>query len=79
MSSKEDLEKMMRTPVDISTLPLEERANILTLHFIGYLAKPNGINEKVYNNCMEAFSSKRGKVEWETEAVLNILKNYPST
>lgn len=73
---KEDLLKFLGTPKDISKLPLEEQANIIALHFIGYLARPTGISEEVYLRCLVAFNAHRGKVEWESEAIAKVLKKY---
>lgn len=70
----EDLKRYLSTPKDISLFSLEEQANVLTLHFIGYLAKPIGIDDNKYKKCLEAFSNSRGKIEWESEAVLNVLR-----
>lgn len=74
MTDVEDLEKFLRTPKDISHSSDEIKADILTLHFIGYLAKPIGINDVLYKKCAEAFDANRGKVEWESAAVLKALQ-----
>lgn len=73
MFNEEDLKKHLSTPKDISMKSNEDKAAILTLHFIGYLAKPIGIDDILYRRCLEAFNNNRGKVEWEEEAVLKIL------
>jgi hypothetical protein len=62
------------TKKDISSLPKEEQAKIIALHFIGYLAKPKGINEELYIKCLIAFNANRGKVEEETKAIEIVLK-----
>ena len=71
----EDVKKTLVTPIDLNTKDMHEKAEILTLHFIGYLAKPYGICDKLYKKCLEAFNDNRGKTERESEAVLNVLKN----
>jgi hypothetical protein len=71
---KKELENYMRTPRDITEAPIEDKANILTLHFIGFIARPIGIEDKIYEKCLEAFSSNRGQFEWEMEAILEVLK-----
>jgi hypothetical protein len=73
-NAKEDIEKFLRTPQDISKKTLEEQANTLTLAFIGYLAIPTGISKELLEKCCEAFNNNRGKFEWEEEAILTILK-----
>ena len=70
----EDLKKFLLTPQDISSMDYEGRANILALHFIGYIAKPKGIDEIAYNRCLEAFNNSRGKFEKEEEEILKVLK-----
>jgi len=70
----EDVKKQMATPIDLNTKDMHEKADILTLHFIGYLAKPHGICDEQYKKCLEAFNNNRGKTERENEAVLKILK-----
>jgi hypothetical protein len=70
---EENLKRVLGTPKDISNLPTEEQSEILTLHFIGYLAKPTGINEEVYLRCLIAFNANRGKVEEETKAIEEVL------
>lgn len=70
----EDLKKFMLTPQDISSRNYEERANVLALHFIGYVAKPRGIDEIIYKKCLEAFNNNRGQVEKEAGAILKVLK-----
>jgi len=70
----EDVEKQLKTPIDISNLSLEEQADIITLSFIGYIARPTGISKELLEKCLEAFSNNRGKVEREKEAILKVLK-----
>lgn len=69
-----DLEKYLRTPRDISKESLEKQASILTLAFIGYIAIPIGISKELLEKCCKAFNNNRGKVEWEEEAILTVLK-----
>lgn len=73
---REALEQHLGTPRDIINESLENQANILTLHFIGFIPKPIGISNDTYSKCLEAFSNNRGQFEWEMEAVLEILKEY---
>lgn len=70
----EEILNVLKTPKDISKLSLEEMANIITLYFIGYLAKPIGISKELLKKCAKAFDENRGKTEREEEAVYNILK-----
>lgn len=70
----DDLMKRLSTPRDISKMSLEEQASIITLSFIGYLARPVGISKELLEKCCEAFNNNRGKVEWEEEAILKVLK-----
>jgi len=70
----DDLKKFLAISKDISNESNEEKAGILALHFIGYLAKPIGISDTLYKKCVEAFNDNRGKVEWEIKAILKILK-----
>ena len=72
----ESIRKYMATPRNITNDTLEEQASIMTLHFIGYIAKPIGIPEELYKECLSAFNNHRGKVEWEEESVLKVLQNY---
>jgi hypothetical protein len=69
-----ELEKQLRTPRDISKESLETQASLLTLAFIGYIAIPTGISKELLEKCCEAFNNNRGKLEWEMEAILTILK-----
>ena len=73
MNDIKDLKKFLATPRDISNKTNEEKAGVLTLHFIDYLAKPKGIDDKLYEKCVRAFNDNRGKIEWEIEAVLKVL------
>lgn len=70
----EDLKKFMKTPQDLTSLPNEEKADTLALHFIGYLAKPLGIDNIIYKRCLEAFNNNRGKTEKEADAILKVLE-----
>ncbi len=71
----DDLKKFLLTPQDISSMNYEDKANVLALHFIGYVAKPKGIDEATYKKCIEAFDNNRGKTEKEAEAILKVLKD----
>ena len=71
---EKELLKYLSTPKDLTNSSPEEQAGILALHFIGYVARPIGIPEDVYQKCIQAFSSHRGKIEWETDAILEVLK-----
>lgn len=70
----EIMKNQFRTPTDLSTMSLEDQASTLTLHFIGFMVKPKGISDELYNKCVKAFSEHRGKCEWEKAAVLGVLK-----
>lgn len=69
----ERYKKFFRQPVDLTNHSDKDKANLLALHFIGYLAKPTGIYEELYKKCAKAFDEHRGKVEWEKEAILKVL------
>lgn len=69
----EDLKRFLAKPMDISQKSNEEKAETLVLHFIGYLAKPIGIEDAFYHKCIKAFDDNRGKVEIEIAAVLKVL------
>ena len=58
---------------DISSKNNDHKADILTLHFIGYYPKPVGISEKLYEKCLVAFNEHRGQYEWEKDAILCVL------
>ena len=70
----DDLIEHLKKPRDLSNASLEDKAGILTLHFIGYVAKPIGVSDAVYKKALEAFNNNRGKVEWEEAAVLKALQ-----
>ena len=67
------------TPRDISCKNNYEKANILALSFIGYVAKPVGISEEIYEKCVKAFQNcTAGKIEKEIEAIQQALdKEFP--
>lgn len=69
----EDLKRFLAKPQDISQESNEEKAETLVLHFIGYLAKPIGIEDVLYQKCIKAFNDNRGKVETEIATVLKVL------
>jgi len=69
-----DVEKFLQTPRDISGMDLVEQADIITLSFIGYTARPTGISKELLEKCCDAFNNHRGTVEWEIEAVLKVLE-----
>lgn len=71
--SAKELEEHLRKPVDFNSLPDTDKAGILTLHFIGFIAKPLNVPDDVYKAAAEAFDSHRGKTEWEEEAVAKAL------
>ena len=70
----DDVLRFMKEPKDITNINISDKANILTLHFIGYFAKPIGIPEDIYRQCLDAFNGSRGKVEQECSAVLEVLR-----
>jgi len=71
---EEGLKKYLAIPKDLTDASIDDKAGILTLHFIGYVAKPKGISDDVYKKCVEAFNSHRGKMEWEEAAVKKVLE-----
>lgn len=75
MSNVEDIKKYLATPKDISQEDNEEKATIIGLYFIGYIAKPTGISDELLKKCVDAFNANRGKCEQEVEAILKILEN----
>lgn len=74
----EELYKFLKTSKDISKMSNEDKANIITLFFIGYLAKPIGISDELLKKCCDAFNNNRGKCEWEEAAVLKTLEENDS-
>ena len=73
MATEEDIKKFMATPVDISQENDFKKSSTLALHFIGYLAKPIGISEELYQKCLQAFNNNRGKTETEAKAIFDVL------
>lgn len=73
-----ELNKFLNTPKDISNLDIDEQSEILTLFFIGYIAKPIGISDYLLEKCVEAFNNNRGKIEREQQAIFKVLKNNNS-
>ena len=74
--SKEDREELMRylfKERDLAEKSTLEKAEILVLHFIGYIPKPIGIDKETFENCVIAFNGSRGKYEKEVEAVKGVL------
>ena len=69
----ENLMKALSTPKDLAGMDNDHKASIITLYFIGYVAKPTGISKELLEKCCEAFNNNRGKVEREIEAVLKVL------
>ena len=66
--------KAMTTPMDISKKSNYDKANTLALSFIGYVAKPIGISEELYQLCVKAFQEcTAGKIEREIEAIQKVL------
>lgn len=74
-AKEQALKDHLNKPQDISSKPLKDQADILTLAFIGMIAMPIGISKEVLEKCCEAFNNNRGQVEWEAEAILEVLKN----
>ncbi len=70
----ENLKKFLSAPKDISKSTNLEKASTLALHFIGYIARPVGIDEELYNDCLNAFCNHRGKFEWEEKAIYDTLQ-----
>lgn len=69
-----DLEKFLKKRIDFNTV--SDKAQVLVLHFIGFIPKPINIPDDVYKAAMEAFSNNRGKVEQEEEAVAKVLSDF---
>jgi len=69
----------MSTPKDISEKSNYDKANILALSFIGYVTKPVGISEEIYQKCVKAFQDcTAGKIEREIDAIKLVLdKEFP--
>jgi hypothetical protein len=73
---EEEFNQYLLTPKDITSCSFKEKATILTLHFIGYLVKPIGIEEDLYKLCLLAFCENRGKIEIEENSVYTVIKTY---
>ena len=73
MDMVEDLIKNLSTPKDWNDIKAEDKASILTLSFIGYIARPKNIPQDILEKAVEAFNNNRGKVEIEIEAVEKVL------
>ena len=69
----DELMQELRKPKDISAMDTERQASLLVLSFIGYIARPTGISKELMKKCIDAFNNRRGKVEWEIEAVMEVL------
>lgn len=70
----DDILKELKTPKDWNTINPKDRANILVLSFIGYVARPKNIPKETLEIAIEAFNNNRGKVEKEVEAVEQAFK-----
>jgi len=67
--------KHISEPIDISQKDNNMKASTLALSFIGYVAKPVGISEELYQKCVEAFRNcNAGKIEKEIEAIQKVLE-----
>ena len=53
---------------------LKDMASKLTLHFIGFTKRPDGIEDKVYLKVKIAFWQNRGQYEWEESAIKLVLE-----
>ena len=71
---EKDLIKALNTPRDWNEMDNEQRASVLALSFIGYVVRPKNIPKDILEKCAKAFNDNRGKVEWETEAILKVLE-----
>lgn len=69
----EDVKKQLRTPFDVTGKTPHEKASLLCLSFIGYVARPKGLTEQEIRVAVDAFNNNRGKIEWEIEAVEKAL------
>ena len=64
----------MSRPIDISKKTNDLKASTLALSFIGYVSKPTGISEELYQKCVKAFQEcVAGKIEREIEAIQKVL------
>lgn len=73
MIDQDNLIKYLTTPKDWSEIKSEDRATILVLSFIGYVARPKNIPKDVLEKAVEAFNNNRGKVEIEIEEVNKVI------
>jgi len=82
MSSQNDkdaLTKFMGTPQDSTKMNDYTFASTLVLSFIGYLARPSGIDPELLEECIDAFNSNRGKTEIETKVVQKVITEWRKT
>lgn len=71
--NKNDLLKVLNTPIDLASKNLNEQAGLLALHFAGMIAKPTGLSEQIYEKCLEARNKSLPKIEREEEAIYKVL------
>ncbi len=75
----EELKKALYTPRDSNEMDNDRLATTLGLSFIGYCARPSGIDKDLLQKCCDAFNNNRGKAEWEIAAIKKVLdENRPS-
>ena len=68
--------KILFTPKDWNVLSNQDRAELLALSFIGYVARPKNIPIEILQKCIDAFNANRGKIENETEAIFQTLEKF---
>ena len=69
------LMEVLTKSIDISQFPPDNKAEVLALSFIGYMAKPIGISEELYKKCLKAFEDNRGKIQQEKDAILQAIED----
>lgn len=69
----DDLKRSLMTPKDSTKMTDDSFACALVLSFIGYVARPSGIDKDLLEKCVKAFNENRGKVESEALAVEKVI------
>ena len=73
MLNEDDIQKILRTPKDWNKMDKKDQASTLALSFIGMIARPKNIPADLLEKCVEAFNNNRGKIEWEIQAIQEVL------